>query len=134
MRRITFLLITIALSLPLAGSLNAQVLVEFTANSRDNSAVLEWTSADEQGIVEYRIQRSFDGQTFHTVDRVMPKGNSSSYRYVDEDLFKERINTYYYRIEVSLVGGHSEMSQTAEVTISFSGVHRTWGSLKAMFR
>jgi hypothetical protein len=132
MKNITLILITIALSF--VGNLNAEVLEDFTAVSRDNGAVLEWKSTIEQGAVEYRIQRSFDGQTFHTVNRVMPKGNSSSYRYVDEDLFKERINTYYYRIEVALAGGQIEMSQIAEVTISFSSVHRTWGSLKAMFR
>lgn len=128
------IIITTVALLLIASLANAETLRSFTATSKDQTAVLEWTSNVETGVVEYVVQRSLDGRAFHKVKSVKPKGSNNTYRYVDSDLFKDRINTFYYRIEVVFVGGQTEQSQTEEVSMSFSSVHRTWGSLKAMFR
>ncbi len=134
MKNILITTIALLIVAVFVGQASAETIRSFTAESKDQTAVLEWTSGIESGVVEFSIQRSLDGQVFHNIASVRPKGDNSTYRYVDNDLFKDRLNTFYYRIEVVFVGGHSERSQTEEVTLSFSGVHRTWGSLKAMFR
>ena len=112
----------------------AQVIIDITAEADGRNAVIEWSTGRESGVVDFSIQRSFDGRTFYTIARVEPLGDNHTYRFVDDDLFKEMLHTYYYRIEVAFSGGRSQFSPTVDVTLSFSGIHRTWGSIKAMFR
>ncbi len=123
-------LIILVAALPVS----AQVIVDINAEPDGRNAVIEWKSGSERGVVEFRVQRSFDGHSFYTICRVEPAGDNHTYRYIDNDLFKERLQTFYYRIEVVLSGGRTQLSRTVDVTLSFSGIHRTWGSIKAMFR
>jgi hypothetical protein len=128
------LLITLLLALTFS-TVDARIIEEFTAESLDRSADLEWTTGSENGVSEYRLQRSFDGRTFYTIHEVTPgSGVNHTYQYVDDDLFKTQVRTFYYRVEVSMNTGNSEYSSTENVTFSFSGIIRTWGSIKAMFR
>jgi len=116
-------------------SINAQIINEFTATSQDRVAELNWTTGNESGVNEFRVQRSFDGRTFYTIHEVQPNnGSNHAYQYVDDDLFKSQIRTFYYRVEVSLITGNCEYSSTENVTFSFSSIIRSWGSIKAMFR
>ncbi len=112
----------------------AQALESFTATVDGHSVKLEWTTNSERGITGFQLQRSFDGRNFYTICKMEPAGIGHTYRYIDNDLFKDDTRTFYYRLEIRRTGGHKEYSQTREVTLSFSGVHRTWGSIKAMFR
>lgn len=114
--------------------LMAEVVRDFTAVTMDNQVVLRWTSGSEEMVSRYTIQRSFDGERFFNIGEVSPIGSGEHYEFTDDDLFKGRVNTYYYRIEVSFSDGRSEYSTTVEVTMSSSGIARTWGSIKAMFR
>ena len=124
------LLVTLTFS-----TVDARIIEEFTANSLDRAAELEWTTGSENGVSEYRLQRSFDGRTFYTIHEVRPGSSiNHTYQYVDDDLFKSQVRTFYYRVEVSLNAGNCEYSRTENVTFSFSGIVRTWGSIKAMFR
>lgn len=102
--------------------------------SVNQQAVIEWSSTTEAGVTEYRILRSFDGFRFHQIATVKPMGDQQSYRYTDEDLFKDKVNTYYYRIQVALSNGRSELSETADISFGSNNVRRTWGSIKALFR
>ena len=112
----------------------AQVLESFTASVEGHSVELEWTTSSERNVVEFCLQRSFDGRNFYPICEMEPTGAGHTYNYIDNDLFKGNTRTFYYRLEIRHAGGHKEYSQTREVTLSFSGVYRTWGSIKAMFR
>ena len=110
------LLVTLTFS-----TVNARIIEEFTAASLDRAAELEWVTGSENSVSEYRIQRSFDGRTFYTIHQVQPDNRANhNYQYIDDDLFKSQIRTFYYRIEVSLNSGNCEYSQTENVTFSFS--------------
>ncbi|NQT35745.1 hypothetical protein HQ587_11185 [bacterium] len=113
---------------------NAQVLDEFTAVVDGHNVVLEWSNNAENDVTKYCIQRSFDGRNYYTISNLLPEGNGHTYQYIDDSLYKNNIRTFYYRIEVRHNGGRSLFSRTREVTLSFSGILRTWGSIKAMFR
>ena len=106
----------------------------FMVRAINQQAVIEWTSTSEAGVTEYRILRSFDGFRFHQIATVKPVGDQQNYRYTDEDLFKDKVNTYYYRVQVSLSTGRTELSETADVSFGSNNVRRTWGSIKALFR
>lgn len=134
MNKISFPLISAWLVLILWSPSIGQVITEITGESSNDQAILEWTTGSEIEVVEFKIQRSFDGVEFHTVKYVEPVGSRHTYRYIDDDLFKERLHTYYYRIETVLSGNRSELTRIIEVILSFSTIRRTWGSIKAMFR
>ncbi len=109
-------------------------LRDFKASTVGQEVHLEWYSNAENNITEFRIQRSFDGINFRTIYQIPPKGSYSKYTYIDSDLFKNEIKVVHYRIEVAFRDGHTEWSKVELATLSFSGLRRTWGSIKAMFR
>lgn len=116
------------------GQLNATVIDDFSGVAQGRSAVIEWTTNSETGVTAFHVQRSYDGESFYTIHEEDPSGDNHSYRYIDNDLFKNSIRTFYYRIGVRCADGQIEYSPIEDVTFSLSGILRTWGSIKAMFR
>lgn len=110
------------------------IVKDFTATGEGRTVLLEWTTDREVDLVEFRIQRSFDGQEFFLIDQLSPRGDNSQYTYIDNDLFKNNNHIVYYRIEVLLSGKRTQYSPVSQATISYSDIHRTWGSIKAMFK
>jgi hypothetical protein len=107
---------------------------DFRAGTNGQEVLIEWTSAAETGLTEFRLQRSMDGVHFNTIHTAQPAGDNHNYTYTDSDLFKNTGRTCYYRIEIATTGQRLDYSSVEEVALSFSGIHRTWGSIKAMFR
>ncbi|MFN3821603.1 MAG: hypothetical protein ACK4OO_04660 [bacterium] len=118
------------------GGLWAQsgVVKEFTATAQGSGVVLEWISGQERGVLQYAVERSFDGENFLAIGTIDPKGDGTRYHYQDNNLFKNELRLIYYRIRVDFQERRSEWSEVERVTLSFSSVRRTWGSIKAMFR
>jgi hypothetical protein len=112
----------------------AQAIGDFNAIASGQSVYLQWTSSSETEALEYRIQRSFDGIRFHDIHSIALQGSRHTYYYTDSDLFKSAQQTYYYRIAIVKRDSSFLYSVTQEVSLSFSGIRRTWGSIKAMFR
>ncbi len=135
-RRSIFLTLAglIALSLAFSTIASAQVIQSFTAVGHGQEVYLQWVTTQESGLASFRIQRSFDGKYFHSLHTVVPVGNNSSYSYIDDDLFKSNLQTFYYRIEIEMASHRVSYSVTERVELAFSGIRKTWGSIKAMFR
>lgn len=128
---------TITLALLLIVSIGWAVLPiisDFSARAENQNAVCEWVSGNETGVVAYYVERSFNGAQFDEIGMVEPMGNSHNYRFIDYDLFKGETHTFYYRICVELANGHKQYSDSSSVILNTSGITRTWGSIKAMFR
>ncbi len=126
------LLLALLFAAPL--TLHAQVIQDFSAVGAGQEVFLQWTTGHEAGVAEFRLQRSFDGVHFHNISSAAPLGDHHTYTYTDNDLFKGQQQTYYYRIEIAAQNESVSYSDVHMVSLSFSGVHRTWGSIKAMFR
>jgi len=110
------------------------IITSFSAQPAGDHAVLEWTSGSEAGLSIYQIERSLDGLEFISVAQVSPMGNLSSYIYEDYPLYKESTRIFYYRVRVIMTNGSSSLSSVKIVTLSFSGIQQTWGSIKALFK
>ena len=110
------------------------LIVNFEVYPGGDHATLEWDSGIEAGLSLYQIERSSDGIEFIAVDEVAPQGNNSSYIYEDYPLYKDNSRIYYYRIRAIMADGSSTLSGVKSVTLSFSGIQQTWGSIKALFR
>lgn len=99
---------------------------------------IRWTTENEANVIVFEILRStsYNGG-FVPIATVDPKG-SSLYEFVDKSAFRRTTTVYYYRIKVRLTNGENYFPALNESPVSVnhnvSGVRRTWGSIKAMFR
>ena len=97
--------------------------------------VLRWVTDDETNVARFEIERrtGTDG-SFSSVAIVSPKG-PSLYELVDYSAFHKVTTIYQYRIKV-VYADNTPATYVGPLTVAHtvSGVRRTWGSIKAMFR
>jgi hypothetical protein len=105
------------------------------ARSDGNNVTVQWGSTDESNVREFGVERrALSGGDFMLVSSVKPKGSNSYYEYVDHSAFKTTGTMYQYRIRIVDLNSGTTFSDPISVSHNVSGVRRTWGSLKAMFR
>jgi hypothetical protein len=109
-----------------------------TAYSTGGSIVVSWTSEDESGVVGYVIERRAINSNVW-ISLVDPyeraRGVGWRYRIEDRSAFRTADNVYQYQITQVFGDGHrGDPYKTVVTHNNISGVRRTWGSIKAMFR
>jgi hypothetical protein len=107
------------------------------AFSRNSDIVLRWDSDDESGVIAFEISRraGMDGPFIVLVPRYQARGSGSHYEFVDETAFRTAMDSFYmYRIIAIYSDNHRSEPYDVGVSHTVSGVRRTWGSIKAMFR
>ena len=103
--------------------------------SDGNNVIISWQSENETNLKNYVIERSVNGNgQFFPIASINLKGNNSFYQFIDESAFKTTASLYQYRIKIVEQNNNFTYSAVVTVTHNVSGVKRTWGSLKAMFR
>ncbi|MBU0692528.1 hypothetical protein KKC97_11940 [bacterium] len=110
-------------------------LLSFRALPMIDHGRLEWSSGAETNLDAFIVERSPDGQNFLPITRVDATGSYSEYTFTDSsplDLDMDR--SFYYRLKMLDNDGTYRYSEVKEVTLTFSAVQQTWGSIKAMFR
>jgi len=113
----------------------ASVIETFTVSAQGDQARLQWNSGIEGNLTKYKIERSENNLNYTMVTEINPMGSFSLYQYLDDTIMKSSSQrVYYYRIKMVYADGNFDYSETASVTLSFSGLQETWGSIKAMFR
>lgn len=105
------------------------------ARSDGSSVILSWVTDDETNVARFEIERRA-GTTdeFGYIASVSPKG-PSLYEFIDHSAYKVSSTLYQYHIKI-LFSDNTSPVYVGPVTVSHtvSGVKRTWGSIKAMFR
>lgn len=115
-------------------------LQSFQARSLGKSVSVEWRSGTEQGVVRYEIERAGADGTFRLVAGVNAKGNGQNYQFTDDEAFGKRDeqsmiqSNLTYRLRIVRDDRSQSYSNTVVVTHSVSGIKRTWGMIKEMFR
>jgi hypothetical protein len=108
-------------------SFHAYAVVDFSR--------LEWTTGHEENFALFVVERSSDSQNFFAIAQVAAKGSFSEYVYTDTSpLDVDAHRTFYYRLKMVDRDGTFHYSDVQEVSLTFSAVQHTWGSIKAMFR
>lgn len=106
-----------------------------TAESTPSGITVRWGTEDESGVTQFVILRSDTKSDFVEIALVAPKGNYSTYEYVDRSVFKVQDRIFVYKIRVLLAQGAPQETPPSFVSYSISSAaKRTWGSIKAMFR
>lgn len=106
----------------------------FHARSEGEDVRLEWKTGDELNLQKFIIERKTPQSSFVEIASLDPKGSNSFYSYLDKNAYKSSDLLFNYRLKI--VDNNSVISFSNEVSVSHnvSGVKRTWGSIKAMFR
>lgn len=125
------LIIFFLFSVVLAGS----VFQEYSATPSTNQVVLNWRTISEPGVSKFKVMRSTDDQMFAEIGSVNAKGDGTEYEYIDDNVIFKSSQTFFYKIRaVKSNGTLVEETQSLIVNPNISGIYRTWGAIKAMFR
>jgi len=110
------------------------ILNYFEVKSQGDNVQVEWQTGTETNINHYSIQRRTPQTSFVEIATIQPKGNNSLYDYVDQSIYKPNDVIFIYQLKI--VDNDMQTSYSVERSASpnISGVKRTWGSIKAMFR
>jgi hypothetical protein len=131
MKKLSFtLFLLILISTAFAGA-----FIDFiSARSEGDNVKIEWKTGEEKEIQEFVIERRSVNGYFSQISTIQPKGSNSYYYYRDENAYKSSDFVFVYRLKI--VDSDNSFSYSKEITVSHSvsGVKRTWGSIKAMFR
>jgi hypothetical protein len=106
----------------------------FHGRSEGDDVRLEWKTREEVNLQHFKIERKTPQNSFVEISTVQPKGNNSYYTYLDQSAYKTTEMIFIYRLKIVDTGGQTSYSNEVTVSHNVSGVKRTWGSIKAMFR
>lgn len=140
MKKTNFALVIFSLLFAAAGSaLAGAFIISFQVKSENDNVVLEWSAKDENGLDFYAIERrTYKTEFLRLPDKIFPNSNGNgvnSYRFVDRSAYKTSDNVYIYRLAiVNKDGSVNHSGESSVLHNNVSGVKRTWGSIKAMFR
>ena len=106
------------------------------ASSDGVNVTIRWVTDDESSVSRFEVQRgSGINGDFTTIGTVAPGNQDHIYEFVDHSAFMRTTTIYQYRIMVYYTNRQDGVP-TTPVTVSHtvSGVRRTWGSIKSLFR
>ena len=133
MRRITptIFILSLLVSLLFAGT----IFEEYSATPETNKVTIRWRTSSETDVVKFTILRSMDDQSFNEVNTISAKGQGQDYTFIDENVIFKSSQTFFYKIRaVRSDNSTIEETQSLIVNPNISGIYRTWGAIKAMFR
>ena len=107
----------------------------FKATNADADVILTWKIIDETNVKEYQIDRHSSDDPEYKLIGTVPATHQSSYSFRDQTAFKKTTSVYYYRLVIVFSDNTTQIfANEASVDHTVSGVRRTWGSIKSMFR
>ncbi len=110
-------------------------ILNFSVYPLGDHARLEWRTGQEINFDKFVVERSSDGQYFMPVGQIDARGAFTEYAFTDESPLDDgRERLFFYRLKMLNDDGTFGYTQLVEVSLSFSPVQQTWGSIKAMFR
>ena len=106
----------------------------FHIRSENDNVVVEWKTSQETNVDRFVIERRSPQGVFIELATVEPTGSNSFYKYTDKGAYKTNDLLFVYRLKIVDTNNTVTYSSEASISLSVSGVKRTWGSIKAMFR
>ena len=106
----------------------------FQGHSEGENVHLEWKTSIEKDLQNFIIERKTPQSSYIEIATIEPKGNNSFYSYLDESAYKTEDLIFKYQLKIVDTDGSTSFSAEVSISHNVSGVKRTWGSIKAMFR
>ncbi len=107
----------------------------FQAVSDGSNITLRWMVESEANVLRYEIEkRSGTESEYKSIATLTPR-SLSLYEFIDYSSLEKISSLFQYRIKVVFSNGANPLYVgPVSVTHSVSGVRKTWGSIKALFR
>ena len=102
-------------------ALNAAVIVipvtlkNFTAELKEGTVILNWSTEQEVNLSHFNIQKSTDGKEFSTIEKQAAKGGNAPAQYTVRDNAIGKADKYYYRLEIIDKDGKKTYSNVAYI-------------------
>jgi hypothetical protein len=106
----------------------------FHASSDGDNVLLEWKTEQESNLKQFVVERKTPESSYIDIASVNAQGDNSEYSYIDKSAYKANDLVFIYRLKLVDNDNTTSYSDEVSVTPSISGIKRTWGSIKAMFR
>jgi len=106
----------------------------FLGRAEGENVKLEWKTSEEYNLKHFILERKTPQTSYVDLITIDPKGNNSIYSYIDESVYKSSNYIFTYRLKIVDQDQRVSYSQEVSVSPNPSGVKKTWGSIKAMFR
>ena len=112
------------------------IFQEYTATPSSGGVVIEWVTKSEAGIMRFAVMRSTNDVDFIEVGSVSVRGVGTRYSFADNNVVFKDSQTFFYKLRAINTNGETsaETEQSLIVHPNISGIYRTWGAIKAMFR
>ncbi len=110
-------------------------IYDVQGRSESGDVKIHWRTQQENNLDHFAIERKSSKQgSYIEIATVDPKGDNSVYDFVDRSAYKS--NDVYFIYQIKIVDRNQQVSYSEEITVApvISGVKRTWGSIKALFR
>jgi len=129
-------LFSIVLVLTLMTSLLAggYIFTECKAEGGTDRVEVRWITASEDKVKEFSILRGRDVDNLGEIHRLNAKGPGSQYAYTDDEVVFRSAHVIYYKVRAIDSNGNILEEETVSAIPNVSGVFRTWGTIKAMFK
>jgi hypothetical protein len=119
----------------IASVYGATVFSESSATPATNNVTVNWTTISEESVSRFIVLRSTDDRLFAEIGSVNVQGTGVEYKFVDNNVVFKGSQTFFYKIRaVNTSGGTIDETQSLMVNPNISGMFRTWGAIKLMFR
>jgi hypothetical protein len=111
------------------------VFLEYSANPSNNNVVIEWMTKSESGVAKFIILRSTDDQNFVEIGSLIAEKAGYNYSFTDDNVLFKDSQTFFYKIRaVRTDNSVIEETQSLIVHPNISGIYRTWGAIKELFK
>ncbi|MEO5928813.1 MAG: hypothetical protein ABIR47_02665 [Candidatus Kapaibacterium sp.] len=106
------------------------------ASPYGDEVLLQWETMEETGIKSFEIERKSDETIdYRMIARIDPKGRHSAYNYIDNGAFYKTESGKHFTYRLKAVGGTTDQfSPAITITHEVSGVRKSWGMIKELFR
>lgn len=136
MKRVLIILAIVAVASTTLISATTSLFGYIRASLQGEEIAIEWRTTDETGVYNFEIERkSEDVATFRRIGRLDARGGSNTYTFIDKSAFFKSESGKVYTYRLKTVGtGSEQYSPTVTVTHEVSGVRRSLGMIKELFR
>jgi len=111
------------------------IFLEYSATPSSNSVVVEWETKSESGVFRFIVLRSIDDQNFIEIGSVDVKEAGYKYSFTDDNVLFKDSQTFFYKLNAVRTDNSSvEETQSLIVHPNISGIYRTWGAIKELFK
>ena len=133
MRKSLLVILILTITVPLVFA--TFVFTEYGATPETNQVSITWKTSSETGVAQFAILRSSDDSYFGQIGSLEARGEAGDYKFIDENVFFKTGQTFFYKIRaLSADNTVIEETQSLIVNPNISGIFRTWGTIKAIFR